>query len=90
MPHKSFRQESRSDYGVTASENYNLTNEQLQLGALLRIADASEKMATNYTDLQNRMDWYKRQYENAVRRSEKLQRQVNAYKGIVKKLKKKS
>lgn len=87
MPHKSFRIESKSDYGVTVSENYQLNNEQLQTGALLRIADATEKMAQNYVQLHNELKWANEKNQRNKASIEKLQRQVNAYKGIVKKLK---
>ena len=33
------------------------TSEDLQLGCLQRIADASEKMASNYTQLQKDLDY---------------------------------
>jgi len=55
------------------------------VGALQRIAEATEKMGDNYTNLQQSRDWYKSRCEAMERRNEKLQRQVNAYKGMLKK-----
>jgi hypothetical protein len=49
MSHNSLREESRRDYtsgGITS-----LTLEKLSIGALLRIADASEAMAKNHRAL---------------------------------------
>lgn len=87
MPHKSYRQESKSDWGVSVSDNYKMNDEQLKLGALLRIADATELMAKNYLRLQADNEMLRRWHENEKAQVAKLQRQVNAYKGIVKKLK---
>ena len=43
---KSYRKESEKDYGTY--DNDELSREQIKLGALLRIADATELMAKNY------------------------------------------
>lgn len=52
MPFKKFKEASRNDsWGVTLSDNDNLTIDQIQLGAILRIADASEAMAKNNNNL---------------------------------------
>lgn len=59
--------------------------EYVQAGAMQRIADAVEKMGENYTYLQQSRDWYKSRCEAKVRENEKLRRQVNAYKGMLKK-----
>lgn len=89
MPHKSYREESKKDYGIVVPESSNLNYEQLQTGALLRIADASELMAKNFLQLQNDRDMYKRWYENEAAANQKLVRQVRAYRGIINKKKKK-
>lgn len=58
---KQFREESKRTWGT---ESENLTNEQIQLGAILRIADASEKMASNYDALLSDRNYYKQRYES--------------------------
>lgn len=86
---KSYREESRTNWGVTVSEATKPDRDQLQLGCLLRIADATELMAKNFIQLQNDRDMYKRWYDQEVAKNARLRRQVSAYVGIVKKLKQK-
>lgn len=66
MTHRSYRDESRSNWGCT--DRAPDTGE-LKLGALMRIADATEVMAREYQKLINDRDLYKRWYNeaNAVR-----------------------
>lgn len=87
MAFKSYREESKTNWG-TNDQPAGLTIEQIQTGCLLRIADASELMARNYLQLQSDLNMYKRWHKEEVDKNSKLQRQVNAYRGIVKKLKK--
>lgn len=86
---KSYREESRTNWGVTVPDSVKPDREQLHLGCMLRIADATEAMAKNFVQLQNDLKWEKERNIRLVERNDKLQRQVNAYKGILKKLKKK-
>lgn len=67
-----------------------LNTDDIRTGCLQRIADASELMAKNYLELQSNRDMYKRWYDQESARNAKLQRQVNAYRGIFNKKKKKS
>jgi hypothetical protein len=60
MARKYIRDLSRT--GWTAEADSYPGTEIVQLGCLQRIADSTEKMASNYTQLQNDLDWYKRQY----------------------------
>lgn len=66
------------------------SNEDIQTGAPQRIADATEKMATNYTQLQNERDKYKRWYEEQVRESEHLKKRISSLQGVITKLKNKT
>jgi alanine dehydrogenase len=90
MIFKSYRKESRTDWGVTVTENTKPDRDQLHLGCMMRIADATEVMAQNFIQLQNQLKWANERNQRLVAQNEKLQRQVNAYKGVVKKLKNKS
>jgi hypothetical protein len=56
----SYREESRKDWGATLADDERLDTEQIQLGALLRIADAVEPMAKHHVALQRDLDYYKR------------------------------
>lgn len=75
---KSYRQESRIDYGTT---DENMTLEQIQTGAILRIADAAEKMANNYAQILSDLDWYKKRYQQEKDKNEQLRKSVASYKG---------
>lgn len=86
---KSYREESRTNWGATVPEATKPDRDQLQLGCMLRIADAAEAMAKNFVQLQNELKWANERNQRNKSSIEKLQRQVNAYKGIVKKLKNK-
>lgn len=79
----SFKDQSRINWAPNIDRQVN--NDEILIGAAQRIADATEKMAANYAELQNSRDWYKSRCEAMERRNEKLQRQVNAYKGMLKK-----
>lgn len=89
MPFKSYRKESRSDWGKEMAEKESLSVEQLQTGALLRLADATEMMAKNYTSMQANLDWYKNQSQERHDRILSLEKQVSSLKGVITKLKKK-
>ncbi|CAJ0682053.1 hypothetical protein R82526_01543 [Ralstonia mannitolilytica] len=84
---KSYRNESRSNYGRHVDEGANLSNDDLKVGAILRIADATEAMAKNHVQLQSDLDWYKDRYNRAREEADALRRRVNALRGAITKLK---
>lgn len=86
---KSYKEESRTNWGMTVEESVQPNLDQINTGAMLRIADATEAMAKNFIQLQNELKWAKERNERLDVRAEKLRRQVSAYKGIIKKLKSK-
>jgi hypothetical protein len=88
--HKSYRDESRKDYGKILLESENLTLEQLQTGALLRIADAAEKLAASYDTLWNERDFQEGRAKHAHERLAKAQRSNRALRGYLKRLKRKA
>lgn len=63
------------------------STEQLTFGALQRIADAAEKVADNLITLMHERDKYKRWYEEQQKENKTLSKKLNAYKGIIKRLK---
>lgn len=83
---KSYKEESKSNWGMTTDQNLNI--EQIQLGAVLRIADAVEKMAQNYDTLLTDRDWYKRRYQEQSEVISRLQRSQAGLRGYIKRLKK--
>lgn len=79
---KSYREESKSSWG---RETDGLNNEEIKLGAILRIADATEKMAVNFVPLQMEHDRWKRWYDEELTKTRKLRRANSALKGLLKK-----
>ena len=63
------------------------TIQEIDSGSLQRIADATEKMASNYTALQNDLAMYKRWYENELRQSGRLARSNAALRGHIGRMK---
>ncbi len=87
--YKSYRDESRKEYGARTDSERHLTEGQLKTGAMLRIADATEMMAQRHVDLidENKrlradVDWYRQRLKS-------LDRQKSALRGVITKLKKK-
>lgn len=86
---KSYREESRVNWGTNIDEKENISSEQISLGALLRIADASEAMAKNHLTLQDNYNFMKERRDYYRELSEKQERQIRALKGVITKLKRK-
>lgn len=84
---KSYREESRRNYGTSNGE---FTLENIQLGALLRIADASEAMAKNHTQLLSDLEFYKRRFKEEQQAAQRLARRNATLRGLVTKMKKKA
>lgn len=62
---KSFREYSKKDFGRTVAEDDNLSNSDLHLGAVLRMADSLEIIAKNHKQMEQDRDFYKKQYIDA-------------------------
>lgn len=88
--YKDFREQSRKQWGTTIEETDTLNCEQLQVGALLRIADAVEKLAAPYDTLRQDRDFQEERAKYAFRQAEKAQRSNNALRGYLKRLKRKA
>lgn len=87
MPFKSYKEASKEIYGVS-HENPTFSFEQLQFGAIQRIADAAESMARNITDMQRELEWYKKRNKFLQEENEKLQRSIVGLKGVIGRYKK--
>jgi len=83
---KSYREQSKRNWGSDHEDP--LTVEQVNCGALLRIADATEKMAQSYQQLISERDSYKKGYEDRLARIEKLKKSNAALRGQITRLKK--
>ena len=90
MTRKTWKTESRLDYGNDVHEDSGLTIEAINAGSLQRIADATEKMAVRHTDLMRERDSFKasrdyweKQYEDAVRSNRSLRGQITKLKNAL-------
>lgn len=63
-------------------------NAELQTSALMRIADAMEKMVANYNSLKRNKEYYEREYRRRGDVIGRLERQLAAQKANVTKLRK--
>lgn len=77
---KSYKDESKKDWGRNFSKEENPDLEQLQTGAILRIADSLERIASMSSDLMTKN-------QILVSENDSLTRSRNYYRGQVKKLK---
>lgn len=84
-----FKKESRLDLGIYLNDTENPTREQLQFGAILRIADATEAMAKSYTELINENTRLKSALKSLEYHYDHLKKSNASYRGQITKLKNK-
>lgn len=84
----SHRENSKTNWGKTTSDQTNPDRDDIQLGCLLRIADATEAMAKYHVQIIKDRDLYERLYRDSQAGSRKLERQNAALRGVITKLKK--
>lgn len=82
---KHYKEESKKNYYSSTGE---MTNEQLQTGALMRIADASEIMAKNNSQLMEDAKYWKERYLGVSKYSDKQSKSISALRGHITRLKK--
>jgi hypothetical protein len=83
-----YRDGSRTNWGTT-EDSAALSLEQINCGALLRIADATELMARRHAELIEERDRYKRYHDQERERKLELARSNIALRGQITKLRKK-
>ena len=76
---KSYKEESKSNWGARLEDGDQVSNDNLKLGAILRIADATEAMAKNYTQIEENLKYFK---GLAKRRLEGIVRLENKNRGL--------
>ena len=81
---KSFREASRINWTSGAYSQ----PDNIKLGCLLRIADATEKMALHYSSLIEERDRYKKWYEKEKIQVSHLQSVISGLRGTITKMKK--
>lgn len=84
---KFYRDESKLDFWRLVGDNEGLRADEVQLGAVLRIADAVEKMAGPYSRLVQDNEILKQRVEHFRQRVQKLERQLAATRGVVSRMK---
>lgn len=82
------KQLSRVNYSVSLSEGQLMSNELITMGAIQRIADATELMASNYKKLQDDVKMYERWYNEETERNNRLRKSISVLKGHITRLKK--
>lgn len=78
--HKSWREESKKDWG---HQDVACNLDQVKAGALLRIADAIEKMAVSWGALREERDRYERWYREMLAEVDHKRRRINALRGVI-------
>lgn len=87
MPFVDHRKNSRTDWGREVPGAINPNLEDIRLGALLRIADATEAMAKRHTELMAARDYYERAARERLAEIEALRRQRAALRGTITRMK---
>lgn len=86
---KNFRDESRVNWGRELSDGEKMTRGDIQHGAILRIADAIEKMAERYTALIDEREWLRRKYRAELAKNERLKRSNAGLRATITRMKRK-
>lgn len=79
MPFKNYREESRSQWGT----HDDMSLVQVQTGAILRIADATEIMAKNFLDMQRENQSLRESRDNYQKMWLRAERRISALKGAL-------
>lgn len=79
-----FKEESKKEWYT----NLPINNNDLQTGCLMRIADATEKMASNYVRMENDLKWHRDRAEEREAIITRLTRSNNALRGHLNRIKK--
>lgn len=87
MTARYYKQQSRLEWYQDLPEDRQLSLDQVQLGAVLRIADALELMAQSHAKLQEDRDFYERRYKEESASSKRLAHANAALRGHLKRMK---
>ena len=87
----SFREQSRTEWTPTRDSgvSVNASNDQLKVGCLQRIADATELMAKNHAALVADRDRFEKWYEEECAEAKRLRGTIRALQGHITRLKNK-
>lgn len=88
MSHRGYREASKIDWGRDSGDPLSL--DQINAGALLRIADATEKMAQRHTELIRDRDYWERRARSAEDALDTERRRSASLRGHLKRAKAKA
>lgn len=71
------------------SDDSQLTNEQIQIGCLQRIADATEAMAKPFVEMARDLEWYRKKSDRLQEENQHLKNRIAGHKAAYTKLKNK-
>ena len=89
MSNRDFKEETRRTYFKILADDISFQNDDLKVGCLMRIADATEAMASRHTELIAQRDKFERWYNDERKRRWHLERSNAALRGHIKRLKNK-
>lgn len=89
MGNLNYKEESRKDWSRISPDGVKMSEDGIQLGAILRIADATEAMAKNHTELLAENARLKNSNQWLREENKKLINSITGYKGAITKLKNK-
>ena len=90
MAFKTHREESRQNYAVEIQDGRRMNDEQLMLGAVLRIADAMEKSVEDRREVDRRLKLYIEWNAEKSDEIESLRRKISANEGVKTKMRAKN
>jgi hypothetical protein len=88
MVWKSFKEDSKIEWGFDYKKGETISNAHLNIGCLQRIANATEKISERYSDLIDDRDKYLRWYNEEKKVSERLANQIRGLRGTITRMKK--
>ena len=81
------RELSRKEFIINYQSDGLLSNDEIQIGCLQRIADATELMARSHAELQTNLDMYKRWYSIELGNVRERDKTIISMRGQITKLK---
>jgi tRNA G18 (ribose-2'-O)-methylase SpoU len=86
---RDYKKQSRGNWGTDDPETVALSMDQINCGAILRIADAAEAMAVRHTELIDRNKYLEKRNTELAERRDELYRSIYALKGHLTKMRNK-
>lgn len=88
MPNINLREATKVNWHLNQETGNYPGDTNIQLGCLMRIADATEKMALNYVQMERELEWYSKKYEQQRIELDLMARKIAGLKGQITRMKK--